>query len=107
MSQTTTMRIDRDVLAKLQSLAKESHRSPQKYLRYLVEEVLPSKQDVAEQRRRLEIQARVDASNALEGIEPLTEGFAFELQQRWLKGEISIDEHGRLLADHYGYEYTE
>lgn len=105
MSQTT-MRIDRDVLEKLQAFAKASHRSPQKYLRFLVEEVLPSNDNDTEYQRRLATLRNTEASNALEGIEPLTEGVAYVLQQRWLNGEISIDERGQLLAEHYGIEYT-
>ena len=62
-----------------------------------------------EQQRRAEIVKRVEASSALEGYPPLSEvgGYAYELQQRWVLGEITSEENGRLLAKYYGIEYVE
>ena len=63
----------------------------------------------AEQQRRAEIVKRVEASSALEGYPPLSEvgGYAYELQQRWILGEITSEENRRLLAKYYGIEYVE
>ena len=62
-----------------------------------------------EQQKRAEIVKRTESSSALEGYPPLSDmgGYAYELQQRWVMGEITSKEHGRLLAKHYGYEYVE
>ncbi len=62
-----------------------------------------------EQQVRADIVRNVEASEALEGYAPLSEigGYAYELQQQWIYGEITSAEHGRLLAKRYGYDYIE
>ena len=105
------MKIDRDVLADLRALGKAEHRSPQKQLRILVEREKTAKSldlDVSrllpEQKARLDIVRRTEASSALEGYAPLSEegGYAYELQKQWVLGEIDSEEHIDLLKKSMG-----
>ncbi len=105
MSQTT-MKIDRDVLADLKELANITHRTPQKFLRFLMArekaklELLETL--TPEQKERAEIIRQTEASEALEGYAPLSEvgGYAYELQQKWVNGEITIKQRIELLKKH-------
>lgn len=108
MSQTT-MKIDRDVLSDLRELAAIAHRSPQKHLRYLLDCEKAKLKLVGdtltpEQQARADIVSRVEASEALEGYAPQSEigGYAYELQQQWIRGEITSEEHISLLKKHRG-----
>ena len=62
-----------------------------------------------EQQRRAKIVEQTQASEVLEGYPPLTaaDGYAYVLQQQWIRGDITSQERGRLLAEHYGYQYIE
>ncbi|MBN4063491.1 antitoxin VbhA family protein [Cardiobacterium sp. AH-315-I02] len=95
----TTMKIDKGLLNALRSIAKAEYRSPQQHLRFLVDREIQCKE-------RMAIVQWVEASEALEGYEPLTEGFAYELEQQWIKGDISLEEKGRLLFKHHGLKYS-
>ena len=109
----TTMKLDCDVLDDLRNLAAQAYRSPQKHLRFLVEQ---EKQKHAqkyshsvteltpEQQARAEIVRQTEASSALEGYRPESEigGYVYELQQKWIMGKITIEEYGNLLKKHYG-----
>lgn len=55
---------------------------------------------------KLKIIHNVQASEALEGYAPLTEGYAYEVEQKWVTGEITLEQKGKLLADHYGFAYS-
>lgn len=57
-----------------------------------------------EQQRRAEIVKQTEASEALEGYPPLSEigGYAYELQQQWVLGDIDSSENIALLKKHYG-----
>jgi hypothetical protein len=58
-------------------------------------------------KERCDIVQWVEASEALEGYEPLTEGVAYELNQQWIKGDISLEEKGKLLFLHHGLKYSD
>ena len=57
-----------------------------------------------EQQRRAKIVKQTEASEALEGYPPLSEigGYAYELQQQWVLGDIDSSENIALLKKHYG-----
>lgn len=59
-----------------------------------------------EQQARAESVKATEASEALEGYEPLTEadGYAYELQQKWILGEITSEESIALFRAHIGYK---
>ncbi len=59
-----------------------------------------------EQARREKIAQKVQASEALEGYAPLSpeDGLAYELQQQWIKGEITIEENIARLKAHHGID---
>ena len=109
MSQTT-MKIDRDVLTDLRELATIAHRTPQKHLRYLIDcektRLHAERYDVtdSEQQARAQAVQQTEASEALEGYAPLSEigGYAYELQQQWVRGEITSEEQIALLKGHHG-----
>ncbi len=52
-----------------------------------------------EQARRAKAAEKALASDALEGYGPMT-GLAHELQQAWIRGEITIEESIQRLAAH-------
>lgn len=111
MSQTT-LKIDPDVLADLQALAASARRTPQRQLRYLLDcekARLRANADHAdcadpEAYARVEIVKQTEASAALEGYAPLSEtgGYAYELQQQWIRGEITSKERIALLKEYRG-----
>ena len=108
MSQTT-LKIDPDVLADLQALAARARRTPQRHLRYLLDQEKAKLQPATDartpaQQARADIVSRVEASEALEGYAPLSEtgGYAYDLQQQWIRGEISTDEHIASLKKYRG-----
>ncbi len=112
----TTMKVDRDVLLDLRALATTENRTPQQHLRFLVDRekakllVFSGKKTVTkEQKERADIVARVEASEALEGYAPLSadSGVAYQLEQRWIQGEITLEQKGALLAEYYGFDYLE
>lgn len=53
--------------------------------------------ELTPEQQRLGIVKRVNASEALEGYKPLTvkDGVAYVLEQRWIKGEITLEEEGK------------
>lgn len=57
-----------------------------------------------EQQGRAEIVKQIEASEALEGYPPLSEigGYAYQLQQQWILGDIDASENIELLKKHYG-----
>lgn len=59
-----------------------------------------------EQQERADIVKQTEASEALEGYAPLSEmgGYAYELQQKWVKGEITSKERIELLKKHHGLD---
>ncbi len=57
----------------------------------------------AEMDKRREITAQVDANNRLSGIGPLEEGsLGKELNEKWIRGEITLEQAMDLLKKHYG-----
>ena len=108
----TTLKIAPDMLADLQALAARARRTPQRHLRYLLDcekARLRANVDHAdcadpEAHARVEIVKQTEASAALEGYAPLSEtgGYAYELQQQWIRGEITSKERIALLKAHRG-----
>lgn len=78
MTDATTLKLDGELLADLKTVADNAYRSPQKHLRMMVDRELgalqatskASAEDIAERRN---IVRRVQASEALEGYEPITD----------------------------------
>lgn len=57
----------------------------------------------AEMERRKAIIAQVDANNRLEDITPAQQGtLSKELQDKWIKGEITLEEGVELIKKHHG-----
>lgn len=63
--------------------------------------------DEEEVQKRLRIIKEVEASEALEGYDPLSpkDGYSYELQQQWARGEITLEEERELLSKYLGVAY--
>ena len=89
--QQTTMKIGSAVLADLKEVSAQAHRSPQKQIEHWV----AAAKRQAEIDQRIKIVRTVEASEALEGYDPLAvaDPEAHAIEQRFIQGEISIQEY--------------
>ncbi len=106
MSDTTSLKIDGTLLADLKKVAEASNTSPQKHLRTLIDQemvgVSPgglTKDEMAARRAAI---LRVEASEALEGYAPIMDKDIIALQEKWVRGELSVDEEIEALDLKYG-----
>ena len=91
--QQTTMKIGSAVLADLKEVSAQVCRSPQKQIEHWV----AAAKRQAEIEQRIKIVRAVEASEAPEGYDTLAvadpEAHAIEQQQRFIQGDISIQEY--------------
>ena len=85
------MKMGSAVLADLKEVSAQAHRSPQKQIEHWV----AAAKRQAEIDQRIKIVRAVEASEALEGYDPLAvaDPEAHAIEQRFIQGDISIKEY--------------
>ncbi len=106
MSDITSLKIDGTLLADLEKVAAASNTSPHKHLRTMIDQemlrVSPGELSKDEMAARRAAILRVEASEALEGYTPITDKDIIALQEKWVRGELSVDEEIEALDLKYG-----